>query len=102
MMRNFLVLLLVCFLTCFQTTTLSANTQDDTKAAEVHTKASGRVAAAGTVLEEIQAAPDQRIPEEVLASAECVAVVPSSLNRGFVVGGRYRSEERRVGKECRS
>ena len=89
MMRNFLVLLLVCFLTCFQTTTLSANTQDDTKAAEVHTKASGRVAAAGTVLEEIQAAPDQRIPEEVLASAECVAVVPSLLNGGFVVGGRY-------------
>ena len=62
---------------------------DDTKAAEVHTKASGRVAAAGTVLEEIQAAPDQRIPEEILASAECVAVVPSLLNGGFVVGGRY-------------
>src|ERR1035438_2330502 len=82
MMRNFLVLLLVCFLTCFQTTTLSANTQDDAKAA-------GRVAAAGTGLEEIQAAPDQRIPEEVLASAECVAVVPSLLNGGFVVGGRY-------------
>ncbi|MGB0047736.1 MAG: hypothetical protein WBP70_09835, partial [Terriglobales bacterium] len=60
MMRKSFVVLLVCFLTCFQTTTLSANTQDDTKAAEVHTKASGRVAAAGTVLEEIQAAPDQR------------------------------------------
>src|ERR1017187_7878702 len=90
MMRSLLVLLLLgCFLTCFQTTTLSANPQDDTKAAEVHTKASGRVAAAGTVLEEIQAAPDQRIPEEVLASAECVAVVPSMLNGGFVVGGRY-------------
>jgi lipid-binding SYLF domain-containing protein len=90
MMRSLLVLLLLgCFLTCFQTTTLSANTQDDTKAAEVHTKASGRVAAAGTVLDEIQAAPDQRIPEEVLASAECVAVVPSLLNGGFVVGGRY-------------
>ena len=89
-MRSLLVLLLLgCFLTCFQTTTLSANTQDDTKAAEVHTKASGRVAAAGTVLDEIQAAPDQRIPEEVLASAECVAVVPSLLNGGFVVGGRY-------------
>ena len=91
MMRNLLVLLLlVCFLTCFQTTTLSANTQDDAKAAEVHTKASGRVAAAGTVLEEIQTAPDQRIPEEVNAfSADCVAVVPSLLNGGFVVGGRY-------------
>ena len=85
-MRNFLVLLL---LACFLTPTLSANTDDDTKAAEANTKASGRVEAAGTVLDEIQAAPDQRIPEEVLASAECVAVVPSLLNAGFVFGGRY-------------
>jgi len=90
MMRNLLVLLLlVCFLTCFQTTILSASTGDDTKAAEANTKASARVEAAGTVLDEIQGAPDQRIPEEVLGSAECVAVVPSLLNAGFVVGGRY-------------
>ena len=89
MMRNLLVLLLVCFLTCFQTTILSANTDEDTKAAEANTKASGRIEAAGTVLDEIQGAPDQRIPEEVLASAECVAVVPSLLNGGFVFGGRY-------------
>src|SRR5229473_2374636 len=88
MMRNLLVLLLlVCFLTCFLTTILSA--QEDTKAPEANTKASGRVEAAGTVLDEIQGAPDQRIPEEVLGSAECVAVVPSLLKGGFVVGGRY-------------
>jgi len=48
-----------------------------------------RVEAAGTVLDEIQAAPDQGIPEEVLASAECVAVVPSLLKAGFIVGGRF-------------
>ncbi len=98
-MRNLLVLLLVCFLTCFQTTVLSATAQDDAKptaakpadtnTAEANTKASGRIEAAGTVLDEIQGAPDQRIPEEVLASAECVAVVPSLLNGGFVFGGRY-------------
>src|SRR5207302_3399581 len=52
-------------------------------------KASGRIEAAGTVLDEIEAAPDQRIPEEVLGSAECVAVVPSLLKGGFVFGGRY-------------
>jgi len=86
MMRNLLVLLL---LFCFLTPILSANTDDNTKAAEANTKASGRVEAAGTVLDEIQAAPDQRIPEEVLGSAECVAVVPSLLNGGFVFGGRY-------------
>jgi len=82
-MRKFLVLLLVCFLTPI----LSAD--EDAKAPEPNTKASGRVEAAGTVLDEIQAAPDQRIPEEILGSAECVAVVPSLLNGGFVFGGRY-------------
>ncbi len=90
MMRHSLVLLLlVAFLTSFQTTILYANTDDETKATEDNTKASGRVEAAGTVLDEIQAAPDQRIPEEILGSAECVAVVPSLLNGGFVFGGRY-------------
>lgn len=52
-------------------------------------KAVRRVEAAGTVLDEIQAAPDQGIPEEVLGSAECVAVIPSLLKAGFVVGGRF-------------
>ena len=84
MMRNFLVLML---LFCFLTPILSAD--EDTKAPEANTKASGRIEAAGAVLDEIQAAPDQRIPEEVLGSAECVAVVPSLLKGGFVVGARY-------------
>jgi lipid-binding SYLF domain-containing protein len=90
-MRKLLVLLLlVSFLTCFQTTTLFAktNTNDDTKDDDA-TKASGRIDAAATVLDEIQGAPDKGIPQEVLGSAECVAVVPSLLNGGFVFGGRY-------------
>jgi lipid-binding SYLF domain-containing protein len=82
MMRQSLVLLL---LVCFLASVLSAD--EDIKSA--HTKAAGRIEAAGTVLSEIQSAPDQRIPEEVLGSAECVAVVPSLLNGGFVFGGRY-------------
>src|ERR1700681_1179736 len=82
MMRQSLVLLL---LVCFLTSVLSAD--EDTKPAR--TKAAGRIQAAGMVLSEIQGAPDQRIPEEVLGSAECVAVVPSLLNGGFVFGGRY-------------
>ena len=89
MMRKSLVLLLlVCFLSFFLSTVLTAD--DEAKStSEPATKASGRVEAAGTVLDEIQAAPDQRIPEEILGSAECVAVVPSLLNGGFVFGGRY-------------
>jgi SH3 domain-containing YSC84-like protein 1 len=53
------------------------------------TKAGDRVQAAADVLSEIQAAPDQGIPENVLGSAECVAVVPTMLNGGFIVGARY-------------
>lgn len=52
-------------------------------------KAEDRVTAAGTVLDEIESAPDTGIPEEVLSSAECVAVVPSLLKGGFIVAARY-------------
>jgi SH3 domain-containing YSC84-like protein 1 len=56
---------------------------------ESDSKAKQRVQGAADVLDEIQAAPDQGIPEEVLGSADCVAVVPSMVNGGFVVGARY-------------
>jgi lipid-binding SYLF domain-containing protein len=52
-------------------------------------KAVQRVQAAADVLNEIQATPDKGIPEDVLASAECVAVVPSMLKGGFIVAARY-------------
>ena len=53
------------------------------------TKASDRVQAAADVLDEIQSAPDSGIPQEVLGAAECVAVVPSLLKGGFIVGAKY-------------
>ena len=52
-------------------------------------KATDRVQAAGDVLNAIQAAPDSGIPQEILGSAECVAVVPSMLKGGFIVGAKY-------------
>src|SRR5215472_18186022 len=52
-------------------------------------QAANRVKAASTVLEEIQNAPDTGIPDEVMGSAECVAVVPSMLKAGFVFGAQY-------------
>ena len=79
MMRKFLVLTLSFFL---MASVLFAADEDTTKA-------SRRVESAATVLNEIQGAPDQGIPQEVLGSAECVAVVPTLLKGGFVVGGRY-------------
>lgn len=52
-------------------------------------KATDRVQAAAAVLNEIQSAPDSGIPEEILSRSECVAVVPSMLKGGFIVGGKY-------------
>jgi lipid-binding SYLF domain-containing protein len=52
-------------------------------------KATDRVQAAAEVLDEIQGTPDKGIPQEILGSAQCVAVVPSMLKGGFIVGARY-------------
>jgi lipid-binding SYLF domain-containing protein len=52
-------------------------------------KAVERMQSAADVLNEIQGAPDQGIPQEVLGSAECVAVVPTMLKGGFIVAARY-------------
>lgn len=52
-------------------------------------KATDRVQSAADVLNEIQAAPDSGIPENILSRSECVAVVPSMLKGGFIVGAKY-------------
>lgn len=51
--------------------------------------AANRAESAATVLNEIMAAPDKGIPEEILNSAKCVAVVPSLLKGGFIFGGAH-------------
>ncbi len=48
-----------------------------------------RINTAAKVLDEIMNVPDKGIPEGLLASARCVAVVPSLIKGGFIVGGRY-------------
>src|SRR5579862_508842 len=48
-----------------------------------------RMDAAATVLDEIMGTPDKGIPEELLDSAKCVAVIPSMVKVGFVFGGRH-------------
>src|SRR5271170_6893417 len=79
-MKKFLLFIVVVCLCGF-----SAAADDQPK----ESKAQDRVQAAADVLDEIQAAPDKGIPQEVLGSAECVAVVPSMLKGGFIVGAKY-------------
>jgi SH3 domain-containing YSC84-like protein 1 len=47
-----------------------------------------RVAEATTVMNEIMAAGDQAVPRSILEKAEGVAVFPSLLKGGFIVGGQ--------------
>jgi lipid-binding SYLF domain-containing protein len=51
--------------------------------------AAGRAESAATVLNEIMSAPDKGVPEEILGSAKCIAVVPSLLKGGFIFGGAH-------------
>jgi lipid-binding SYLF domain-containing protein len=76
-------LLLLCVVACLTVSTFAKDEDED------KSKAEDRVKAASTVLEEIESAPDQGIPEEVLGSAECVAVVPTMIKGGFIVGARF-------------
>ncbi len=48
-----------------------------------------RLDASAAVLDEIMGTPDKGIPEEILGSAECVAVIPSMVKIGFIFGGRH-------------
>ncbi len=48
-----------------------------------------RIASAKTTLDDIMSAQDATIPTNILASATCVAVVPSLLKGGFIIAGDY-------------
>jgi lipid-binding SYLF domain-containing protein len=81
-MKKLLLLTLIISLS-----SISSAAQSNTQPRE--SKASDRVQAAAEVLNEIQGAPDSGIPQEVLGSAQCVAVVPSMLKGGFIVAANY-------------
>ena len=48
-----------------------------------------RMDSAAGVLDEIMGTPDKGIPEELLDSAKCLAVIPSMVKVGFIFGGRH-------------
>lgn len=78
-MKKLLLLTLVVFLYSWS---FAADETNESKATQ-------RVQSAADVLNEIQSAPDSGMPQEILSRAECVAVVPSMLKGGFIVGGKY-------------
>src|SRR5512146_156083 len=81
-MKTFLAAIAICAATVVFAQTAATENADQSKTVD-------RVKAASEVINDIMATPDRAIPEEVMSSAKCVAVVPSMLKAGFVFGGRY-------------
>jgi lipid-binding SYLF domain-containing protein len=54
---------------------------------QTKTDAEERLTSATTALHEIAQAPDKGIPDEIFEGAKCVAVVPSMIKGGFILGG---------------
>ncbi|HEY6252537.1 MAG TPA: lipid-binding SYLF domain-containing protein [Candidatus Angelobacter sp.] len=56
---------------------------------EDRTDATDRLNESSKVLDELMGAADNSIPDTVLGRAKCVAVIPSMVKGGFIVGGRH-------------
>jgi lipid-binding SYLF domain-containing protein len=51
--------------------------------------ATERINDSKTVFEEIMSTPDKGIPQDLLAKAHCIVIVPSLKKGGFIVGAQY-------------
>jgi SH3 domain-containing YSC84-like protein 1 len=60
-------------------------TDDDKDQTEI----SKRIAKSAEVLNEIMATPDKAIPDKIMNSSKCIAVVPSIVKVAFVFGGQH-------------
>jgi lipid-binding SYLF domain-containing protein len=58
-------------------------------AAQTKTDVEERLQDAAKTLRSIESMPENGIPNEVIKGAKCVAVVPSMLKGGFILGGRH-------------
>ena len=48
-----------------------------------------RISEAKKVMDEVMVTPDQSIPEELLAKCKAIAIYPSVLKGGFIIGARF-------------
>jgi len=57
--------------------------------ASAATDSEERLKAAAEALKEVMGIPDRQIPQELLAKAECVVIVPDMKKGGFILGAQY-------------
>jgi len=48
-----------------------------------------RIQTASVVLKQIMDAPDSAIPDSIMSGAKCLAIMPSMLKGGFIIGANY-------------
>src|ERR1700740_3171021 len=48
-----------------------------------------RIHNSAEVLKEVMSTPDKAIPQELLESAKCIAIIPGEKKAAFIFGGRY-------------
>jgi lipid-binding SYLF domain-containing protein len=78
-MRNRATLSLMLTLVLTVSARASSNRDDD-----VH-----RIQDSAQIFEEIMGAPDKAIPQELLDSAKCIAIIPAEKKLAFMVGANY-------------
>jgi len=74
------VIVSICLSLVLPTAAFAASTREDLQA---------RIDAAKVVLDQIMNAGDRTVPNNILKSATCVAVVPSMMKGAFFVGAQY-------------
>ena len=78
--RTIMFALLAASFTCFSLAAMADSTKSDDVA---------RIQNAAEVFHEIMATPDKAIPQELVESARCIAIIPGEKKVAFIVGGNY-------------
>src|SRR5580700_10059793 len=79
-MKNLAVLSLMALFGLLSNTAVAGSARQDSL---------DRLQNSANVLQEVMAAPDKGIPQEVLDGAKCIVVVPHLVKAGFIVGGKH-------------
>jgi lipid-binding SYLF domain-containing protein len=78
MRRNAVMYLILTFALCYSARAGSSRADD------IH-----RIEESAEVFQEIMGTPDRAIPEDLLRSAQCIAIIPAEKKFAFFVGGNY-------------
>jgi lipid-binding SYLF domain-containing protein len=78
-MRKRITLCLMMSLALSLSARASSNREDDIR----------RIEDSAQIFQEIMGSPDKAIPQDLLGSAQCIAIIPAEKKFAFVVGGNY-------------